>query len=256
MDLIMGGLPLWAFSLALAVTVTAGFVKGALGFAMPLIMISSFSSFMRPELALAALIVPTVVTNSSQAMRQGWRAAWDSIRAYRITIGLLVVFIVISAQFVVILPRAALLLLLGVPVTIYAILVLSGRDLRVPVRNRARAEAVCGVVAGLYGGVSGVWGPPVLVLLLSLNEHKLNMVRVQGVVFLIGGVVLTLAHLQSGVLNAHTLPLSAALVVPAMVGLWLGYWLQDRLDQDRFRKWTLLVLAIIGLNLVRQGLGF
>lgn len=255
MEIISGGLPLWGFWLAVTITIAAGFVKGALGFAMPLIMISSFSSFMPPELALAALIAPTVVTNSSQALRQGWRAAWESIRAYRITIVLMVIFIVISAQFVVILPREAMLLLLGAPVTVYAALVLSGRDLRVPVRSRTRAEAVCGVVAGLYGGVSGVWGPPVLVLLLSLNEHKLTMVRVQGVVFLVGGVVLTLAHLQSGVLNANSIPLSLSLVVPAMVGMWLGYWLQDRLDQDRFRWWTLVILVVIGLNLVRQGVG-
>jgi uncharacterized protein len=255
MDIIMGGLTMWAFLLTVGITLAAGFVKGAIGFAMPLIMISSFSSYMPPELALAALIVPAVVTNSSQALRQSWRAAWESIRAYRITIGLLVVFIVISAQFVVILPRSAMLLLLGVPVTVYALLVLSGRDLRVKVRSRARAEAVCGVVAGLYGGVSGVWGPPTIILLLSLNEDKQNMVRVQGVVYLIGGVVLTLAHLQSGILNATTLPLSASLIVPAMAGLWLGYLLQDRLDQARFRTWTLLLLAVTGLNLVRQGVG-
>ena len=78
------------------------------------------------------------------------------------------------------------------------------------------------------------------------------MVRVQGVIFLIGGIVLLSAHLQSGVLNATTLPLSAALVVPAALGMWLGFRLQDRLDALRFRRWTLILLVITGLNLVRQ----
>ncbi|MBK5926601.1 sulfite exporter TauE/SafE family protein, partial [Rhodobaculum claviforme] len=103
-----------------------------------------------------------------------------------------------------------------------------------------------------YGGISGVWGPPVIIYLVSVGAEKREMIRVQGVVFLIGGIVLLSAHLQSGVLNAVTLPLSAALVVPAAVGMWLGFRLQDRLDPIRFRRWTLVLLAVTGLNLVRQ----
>jgi uncharacterized membrane protein YfcA len=72
------------------------------------------------------------------------------------------------------------------------------------------------------------------------------------VTFLIGSVALTAAHLRSGVLNAETLPLSAALAVPALVGMWLGFRLQDRLDALRFRRWTLILLAITGANLIRQ----
>ena len=67
----MAGLDLFHFILAIAVTLFAGFVKGAVGFAMPMIMISAFSSFLPPETALAGLILPTVVTNLSQAFRQG-----------------------------------------------------------------------------------------------------------------------------------------------------------------------------------------
>ena len=48
----------------------------------------------------------------------------------------------------------------------------------------------------------------------------------------------------SGVLNGETLPLSAAMLVPAGVGMALGLAVQDRLDQVRFRKATLVVLTI------------
>ena len=40
MDYVMGGLPVWAFALAFLVAGFAGFVKGAIGFAFPLIMIA------------------------------------------------------------------------------------------------------------------------------------------------------------------------------------------------------------------------
>jgi uncharacterized protein len=101
MDVLFGGLPAWAFLLACAVTVFAGFVKGAVGFAMPLIMIAAFSSFMPPETALAALILSVLTTNVHQSLRFGLRAAWDSAVKYWRIIATTCLGILISAPFVV-----------------------------------------------------------------------------------------------------------------------------------------------------------
>jgi uncharacterized membrane protein YfcA len=111
-----------------------------------------------------------------------------------------------------------------------------------------------GALAGVFGGISGVWGPPTVALLTALETPKQEQVRVQGVVFGLGAVILMLAHLASGVFNAQTAPLSALLVVPSLVGMALGFVVQDRIDQSLFRRLTLLVLLVAGLNLVRRGL--
>ena len=55
-------------------------------------------------------------------------------------------------------------------------------------------------------------------------------------------------------LNAATLPFSAALVLPAVAGLMMGYRLGDRLDEARFRRWTHALLVLTGLNLIRQAI--
>lgn len=251
----MFGMEPWAFALALAVTAFAGFVKGAVGFAMPMIMMSAFGSFLSAETALALLILPTVATNIAQAFRQGWRAAWASVVKYRIHIVMLVIFIPISAQFVRFIPQGWMYGLLGVPITVFAALQLAGVSLAIAIHHRARAEAGLGVIGGLYGGISGIWGPPLIVYLLSIGAPKQETVRVQGVVFLIGAVVLLGSHLGSGVLNAQTLPASALMVAPAMAGMWAGFRLHDRLNPERFRRWTLILLALTGLNLVRRAFG-
>jgi uncharacterized membrane protein YfcA len=251
---VLAGLDAFHLCLALGVTLFAGFVKGAIGFAMPMIMISAFSSFLSPEMALAGLILPTVVTNLSQAFRQGWQAAWETVVLYRRILVATVVFILVSAGFVHVIPQALFLLLLGVPITLFALLQLAGVNLALPLQHRARAEWVLGAIGGLYGGISGVWGPPLLVYLLSIKASKLETVRAQGVVFLIGAVVLFCAHLQSGVLDSETLPFSALLVIPAQLGQMLGTRVQDRLDQPRFRRWTLILLVLTGLNLARKSI--
>jgi uncharacterized protein len=251
MDMFFGGLAPLAFAAACAVTLGAGFVKGAIGFAMPLIMMSAFGSFMAPETALAGLILATVTTNIHQALRDGWPAARDSAWKYRRMIGMILLGIVMTAPLVPYLPQRVLMGLLAVPVLAFALVQIAGIPLALKLEHRNRAEYGLGLVGGLYGGVSGIWGPPVIVYLLSVGAAKAETVRVQGVTFLLGAVVLLGAHLTSGVLNAVTLPFSAALIVPASVGMWLGFRLQDRLDAARFRRWTLIMLALTALNLLR-----
>ena len=255
MDVVMAGLSAPAFWAAMAITGFAGFVKGAVGFAMPMIMISAFSSFLSPELALAGLILPTLFTNLSQAFRQGAAAAADTAFTYRRFLSATVICIAISAPFVAAIPQPLFLMLLGLPITAFAALQLSGLSLALQLQYRIRAEWALGVISGLYGGVSGVWGPPLLVYLLSTKASKSETVLAQGVVFLIGAVALLAAHLVTGVANGPSMAFSATLTVAGMIGLHLGYRLQDRLDQHRFRRWTQTLLVLTGLNLIRRSLG-
>lgn len=248
----MFGLELWQFWAVFGVTLFAGFVKGAVGFAMPMIMMSAFGSILDARLALACLILPTLVTNIQQAFRQGWGPAWASVKRFRWHIAMVVIFICVSAPFANVIPQAVMYLLLGLPICLYALWQLAGRSLALPVHHRRRAEIGTGIIGGLYGGISGIWGPPLIVYLLSIGVDKREQVRIQGIVFLIGAVALTGAHLLSGVLNAQTLPLSAVLILPAFAGMLAGFALQDRLDLGQFRRWTLVLLVLSGANLVRR----
>ena len=51
----------------------------------------------------------------------------------------------------------------------------------------------------------------------------------------------------------NTLPFSAILLLPAFAGMWIGFSIHDRIDQALFRKATLWVLLIAGVNLIRRG---
>jgi uncharacterized membrane protein YfcA len=237
-----------------AITAFAGFVKGAIGFAMPMILVSAYSAVLPHQTGLAILILPTLMANLIQAFRQGAGPALASAGTYWRHILMVVVFLAISAQFVTRIPDTAMDLILGVPVMGYALWQLAGRSLEIPLRHRARAEVVLGIIGGLFGGISGIWGPPLIVYLVSIHAPKEESVRVQGVVYLIGALVLLFAHLGSGVLNATTLPYSALACVPALLGMRVGFSLHDRLDPAQFRRLTLILLTLAGANLIRAGL--
>ncbi|WP_204112982.1 sulfite exporter TauE/SafE family protein [Shimia biformata] len=237
--------------LSCLVAVLAGVIKGMVGFAMPMVLISGLGSFLSPELALAGLILPTLVTNGMQALRQGTKAALASVRRFRVFLLAGLVTLVISAQFVRVLPVEVMLLMIGVPVALFSVAQLFGLHLSLA-RPSFRAEAMIGGFAGLIGGISGVWGPPTVAYLTAINTEKRDQMRVQGVIYGLGAVALAGAHLGSGVLRAETAPFSALLVIPAVCGMWIGTRIQDRIDQAQFRRATLLVLTIAALNLVRR----
>ena len=240
-----------ALVLAALIAVLAGFVKGVVGFAMPLIFISGLTTFMSPELALAGLIVPTLVTNTQQALRQGLPAAVRSTLDFKVFLMVGCVALVCSAQLVRVFPDQVMMAVIGVPVTFFAVLQLGGYRLRLPQRSMG-VEAVAGAVAGGLGGVSGIWGPPTVAYLTALDTPKHDQMRVQGVIYGLGAVALMVAHIGSGVLRAETIAFSVAMVPPAYFGMRIGMSVMSRIDQTVFRRLTLLVLLIAGVNLIRR----
>lgn len=237
-----------------AIAFLAGLVKGVVGFAMPMVMISGLSSVMPPDIALAGLILPTLTTNLWQALRQGPRAAWHSLRRFRLFLMAGLVFMIAGAQLVPVLSAGVMLLLLGLPVALYGLTSLAGYPPRLPANPGPKTEAGVGAVSGFLGGISGIWGPTTVAMLTALQTEKREQMRVQGVIFGMGSLVLTVAHIGSGVLNPQTAAFSATLIAPALIGLVLGFAVQDRINQAMFRKLTLAVLVLSGLNLVRRGL--
>jgi uncharacterized membrane protein YfcA len=253
MEALFSDMSTTTLGLAILIAGVSGLVKGTVGFAMPMIMVSGMGMLMSPEWALAGLILPTLVANGMQAMRQGLRAAVQSILAMKVFLLFGLGFLMVSAQMFRVVPQNVLMLLIGVPVSFFALIQLLGVQFRLEKPSK-RIEAGVGAVAGFIGGFSGIWGPPTVAYLTALNTPKDQQMRIQGVVYGMGAVALLLAHIGSGVMRAETLPFSVVLIAPAVLGMWLGGKVQDRIDLVAFRKVTLLVLLVAGLNLVRRAL--
>lgn len=255
MDMLLQILPPDLLLAAFAVALLAGVVKGIVGFAMPMILLSGLSMFMSPELALAALLLPTVVTNGMQILRHGLRAVWQVTVRFRIFLMVGGAMLFGAAQLVPQLPVQLFLLALGVVVTGFALWQLSGLAPAPGAWQQSRKlDITVGAFAGFVGGISGIWGPPTVAYLTAMGTEKRAQMLAQGVIYGLGAVLLVIGHLRSGILNAQTLPLSVLLVVPAIAGMMLGGRISDRFDQATFRKVTLIVMTLGGLNLLRRGI--
>ena len=251
---IFAQIPTWTLVAAFAVTFLGGFVKGAVGFAMPLVMISGMGLFIDPYLVVAGIIIPILVTNLMQVLRGGLSEALAAAREHWLYITLVCSTIFISAQFLRLIPTNAMFVVLGVPVAALSLIQLVGLRFQIAPDKRRRFEVLAGLISGMLGGLAGTWGPPTVLYLLALNTPRAKQLVVQGVVYGLGAVTLFAGHIQSGVLNTGNWLFSVALVLPAMLGMLAGFRAGNHMDQDRFRRITLFVLMVAGLNLIRRGL--
>jgi len=226
-----------------------GFVKGAVGFALPMVAIACAATVLPKEAAVAYLAIPVFVTNVWQSVRHGWAAAWKTLKSLRLMVSVLVIALLLATQILPRLDERVFAGVLGFVALAYALLQMLGWQ---PHVKRPLADVVFGALAGVFGGLAGVWGPPTIMLLMMLNLPKQEFVRACGVVFMLGSFPYLLGHWYSGVLNAQTAPVSLALILPTALGMWLGQKVQDRLDGEVFRRWILVVLLLAGANFVRR----
>ena len=241
------------WTLSLAIATFGGIVKGLVGFALPLVMLSGLSSFLDPWLALAGILVSVLLTNVWQIGRQGSGEALDAARSHWRYLLIVMVAIFGAAQLVTAIPQDAFYFILGIPVVMVSLLQLTGFRMSIPPERRTMAEWTIGLVSGLLGGLAGTWGPTTVLYLMAIDTPKARQMVVQGVIYGAGSVMLVLAHLRSGILNGETVWFSASLLPAALIGMGIGFKLQDRMDQALFRKVTLIVLIVAGLNLIRKG---
>ena len=254
MELFFGIESLGVLIFAFCISLLAGMIKGVVGFALPTVMISGLGSVTTADVAIAGMILPTLFTNGWQAVRHGVQAALASIAKFKVFLIVGFVVMMCSTQLVPVLPGDTLLLVLGGLVTVFVGLQILGIQPRVRGHPGPRLQSAFGGAAGLMGGVSGIWGPPTVAMLTALEIEKKEHVRIQGVIYCLGALALVVGHLGSGVLRAETLPLSLALAPTALLGMAIGFQIQDRIAQETFRKAIMAVLLIGGLNLIRRGM--
>jgi uncharacterized membrane protein YfcA len=241
---------------ALLITLGAGIVKGAIGFAMPLIMVSLIGAIVDPKLALAGIVIPIVFSNIYQSFRTGYQEASLVVRVHWRYILVTCLFIFLAAQLVPSIPNQMFYFILGVPVLLLTLIQLLGIKVSIKTEHYKISEWIVGSISGMLGGLAGTWGPTTVLYLLAINTAKERQVIVQGVIYGLGSITLLLGHIQSGILNSDTVVFSFVLLIPALIGMWLGFKIQSKLSHEQFRKITLFVLLLAGCNLIRLGFSY
>lgn len=239
--------------MVLAAFLAGGVVKGVLGLGLPLTAVAVMSSVLPIRVAIPLMLVPVLVTNVMQAIRGG--RLQELIRRYWSMLLMSAVGVWLGTMALYRVDPSFLLVILGIVVCTYTAINLLAIRFSISERSIPTVGPAVGLISGLLSGTTGSLGVPIVIYLQALGLQKDAFVQALGIVFLLTGAVWTVAVASQGGLTASNMPVSAAALAPAIAGMWAGQWLRDRLSQDRFRAGLLVFLFLVGLNLIRKGLG-
>lgn len=231
----------------------AGTVKGVIGLGLPTVSLALLTIAIGLPQAMALLLVPSLVTNLWQAATGGNGRAilvrlWPFLLAATITVWP-------GAAALARVDPSWLTALLGVLLTAYAAIGLAGLRLTVPARREPWLGPVLGSANGILTGMTGSFVVPGVLFLQAIGLGRDALVQAMGMLFTASTVALAVALQGNGLLSAELGILSAAAVLPAIVGMILGGRIRRRLSEARFRRIFFISLLLLGAYIVAGALG-
>ncbi|HEX8176472.1 MAG TPA: sulfite exporter TauE/SafE family protein [Pyrinomonadaceae bacterium] len=108
-------------------------------------------------------------------------------------------------------------------------------------------------VSGFTSFVAHAGGPPVMVYMLPQRLDKVTFVATVNLFFMIVNAVKLLPYAWLGQLSSANLLTSLLLSPLAPAGVWLGLWMQNRVNHEWFYRISQSCLFLTGLQLIYQG---
>ncbi|MEY4013901.1 MAG: hypothetical protein RLZZ290_765 [Pseudomonadota bacterium] len=229
-----------------------GLCKGVTGLGLPLIVVPIASLFVPVPKALSLLSVAVVVTNVVQLRSSGQAIA--AVKRFGLLTSVLVLAIVFGTGLLVSLHPAVLIVLMGLVMLVYPLTRMIGRQTPfTPLQERVLGPPIA-AVSGVLGGMTGFFGPPLLVFFAIQRLEKQFYIGTVALIFLSGYLALSASLASHGALSQADLLVSALALIPILLGLRLGEGIRQRISQKGFERVLLGLLTVMGASLVWRGI--
>ncbi|KHK63845.1 MULTISPECIES: sulfite exporter TauE/SafE family protein [Pseudomonas] len=229
----------------------AGAVKGMIGLGLPTIAMGLLGLALSPAQAAALLIIPATLTNLWQLAFGGHltgltRRLWPLLLAIFIGTGL-------GTLWGGMVGGAWAIRGLGAALVVYALSGLWLPTLQVSARHEGWLAPSCGLLTGLITSATGVFVIPAVPYLQALGLNKDELVQALGLSFTVSTLALAVGLLWRGALGGGELSASLLALVPALLGMWLGRWLRQRISAVLFKRVFFIGLGVLGGHLLVSG---
>lgn len=211
----------------------AGTVKGTIGLGLPTTALGVMTLSTSPRQAIAYILIPMIVSNAWQVYRSG--EVLQACKRYAPFILALVITVWLTVNLTIGVSEQFLLAVLGSSIVIFAIISSTAWAPYIPDRLITQAQIILGMVAGVMGGLTSVWAPPMAMYLTARRVDKTEFVRASGLLIFFGSLPLGASYFAQGLMQVSELVISTSLLVPTFAGYALGEAFRNHVDQKTFR---------------------
>ena len=226
---------------AVGIGLLGGLMHGYTGWGGAMVMMPLMSVLYGPVHALAIILIGGILVSAQLFPWAIRRVDWREMMPLFIAIA---VSIPGGTYLLFLLDPALVIRIIGFLIIGAALVQLTGWSYRGP--RGVVPAAVAGVTCGTINGFAGLGGPPLVLYVLSKpdppEQQKAN-------ILIAVAIVCVGAFISVAVGGGVTGPVAArgVVVAPAqMAGAWLGAWLFNVLPGNFFKKFSLIMLIILG----------
>lgn len=226
----------------------AGLVKGVLGFGFPIIALVVLTLAIGLLDALAMIIVPTLATNIWQAL--SGRHLPAVLKRMWLYFLVAAIGVLITSQYLTSVNVNWLTALLGAVLFFFALSRLFDFHITVPRDKEAVLSIVLGSFNGALTGLTGSFMVPSVLYMQALGFQKDMLVQAMGFFFALSTLMLTISLGSNDLIDAEQARLSAFALIPSFIGVYIGRWTRDQIDEESFQKIFLFAVLTLGAYLV------
>ena len=241
-----------SLALVVAVFLLAGWVKGVVGMGLPTVAMGALGLAMPPVQAAALLVVPSLVTNIWQFV--AGPSVFRVARRFTSMMLFVCAGTALGIQFLTSGASRWPSVALGAVLAAYALLGLFLPRLSVASRSERYLSPLVGGITGVLPGATVVFVVPAVPYLSALGLTKDELVQALGLSFTVSTVALGLALGTSGGFSQGILLASLGAVIPALIGMFVGQAIRDRIEPVAFRKWFFIAMLLVGIYMAVRGL--
>ena len=249
LNLLIPNFEIHIFLMIMVVFYIGGLVKGFLGIGLPAAAMALLTLFINPLDAIALIIVPIIFTNALQFASS--KEKKQIIIDYKLCAIAIIISIFITAIFIKSYPSFIITIAIGIAMVAFSLNQLTG--FKIPVGPGSLWQIIAGTTAGILGGVSSIWSPPIVMYLFARNVSKEKFIAATGFLFLVGSFPLALGYFLSGVLTLGIILNSLIGLIIVLAGFKTGELLRQKVSQELFKKIVLWGFLIMGLRLIYTG---
>jgi len=228
----------------------AALVHGTIGIGFPLVATPLLATITDVRTAILLLVLPTMVVNLANIFKGGrWHrslARYWPLAIY----GMLGSFI--GTRMLIVFPPELFRPLLAGLLILYLNAERIGVGLAWVHRRPRLSLAVFGLSAGILGGTVNIMLPALVVFALEVRMPKTVSIQVFNFCFLFGKLVQGAVLAHAGFMTTEILYLSGGLTLVALVFLFLGMRLRDRIPTEIYRRWLRRLLVVMAGVLLIQ----
>lgn len=227
----------------------SGMVHGIVGFGFPMIATPLLATFMDLKRAVLFTLIPTLVVNSTSIKRNN--SLIQLFKEYKVLIFCVMAGSLIGTYILVAYYSNYYKLILAFVILMYLNKERFNLSLTPYMEHHSFAITVAlGLVSGVVGGIVNIMIPVLLILIIELKLEKKRAIGVMNLCFITNKSLQIIIFGYHGSFTAASLLVILPLTLIAVVGFNVGSKIQDKIDEELYKKLLNITLWILSIYLI------